>query len=69
MDDTGFLNEGVRSAGVQRQYFGTAGRTENCQIGVCSSPTPHPRLDADRPPPVFARVRDGRPRPVPAGRH
>ncbi|MEU2166075.1 IS701 family transposase [Streptomyces sp. NPDC019208] len=34
VDDTGFLKKGVRSAGVQRQYSGTAGRTENCQIGV-----------------------------------
>jgi SRSO17 transposase len=33
-DDTGFLKKGERSAGVQRQYSGTAGRTENCQIGV-----------------------------------
>ncbi len=33
-DDTGFLKKGVKSAGVQRQYSGTAGRTENCQIGV-----------------------------------
>jgi SRSO17 transposase len=33
-DETGFLKKGVRSAGVQRQYSGTAGRTENCQIGV-----------------------------------
>ncbi|PBC69650.1 IS4 family transposase [Streptomyces sp. TLI_235] len=33
-DDTGFLKKGVRSAGVQRQYSGTAGRTENCQIGT-----------------------------------
>jgi SRSO17 transposase len=31
---TGFLKKGTRSAGVQRQYSGTAGRTENCQIGV-----------------------------------
>nr|WP_198141555.1 IS701 family transposase [Micromonospora sp. ATCC 39149]QLK01739.1 IS701 family transposase [Micromonospora carbonacea]QLK01740.1 IS701 family transposase [Micromonospora carbonacea] len=34
VDDTGFLEKGTRSAGVQRQYFGTAGRTENCQVGV-----------------------------------
>jgi SRSO17 transposase len=34
VDDTGFLKKGIRSAGVQRQYSGTAGRTENCQIGV-----------------------------------
>jgi SRSO17 transposase len=34
VDDTGFLKKGRVSAGVQRQYSGTAGRTENCQIGV-----------------------------------
>ncbi|AXQ58837.1 IS701 family transposase [Streptomyces albidoflavus] len=34
VDDTGFLKKGLRSAGVQRQYSGTAGRTENCQVGV-----------------------------------
>ena len=34
LDDTGFLKKGVRSAGVQRQYSGTAGRVENCQVGV-----------------------------------
>jgi SRSO17 transposase len=33
-DETGFLKKGTGSAGVQRQYSGTAGRTENCQIGV-----------------------------------
>src|ERR1700756_3035313 len=33
-DDTGFLKKGTRSAGVQRQYSGTAGRTENCQVGA-----------------------------------
>jgi len=33
-DDTGFLKKGIRAAGVQRQYSGTAGRTENCQVGV-----------------------------------
>ena len=34
LDDTGFVKKGTRSAGVQRQYSGTAGRTENCQVGV-----------------------------------
>nr|AGS49536.1 mobile element protein [uncultured bacterium esnapd8] len=34
IDDTGFLKKGTRSAGVQRHYSGTAGRTENCQVGV-----------------------------------
>ena len=33
-DETGFLKKGTGSAGVQRQYSGTAGRTENCQVGV-----------------------------------
>ena len=34
IDETGFLKQGTHSAGVQRQYSGTAGRVENCQIGV-----------------------------------
>jgi SRSO17 transposase len=34
VDGTGFLEKGTRSAGVQRQYSGTAGRIENCQIGT-----------------------------------
>lgn len=34
VDETGFLKKGKKSAGVQRQYSGTAGRVENCQIGV-----------------------------------
>jgi SRSO17 transposase len=33
-DETGFLKKGRMSAGVQRQYSGTAGRIENCQLGV-----------------------------------
>lgn len=34
VDETGFLKKGVHSVGVGRQYSGTAGRIENCQIGV-----------------------------------
>jgi SRSO17 transposase len=34
LDETGFLKKGAKSVGVQRQYSGTAGRIENCQIGV-----------------------------------
>jgi SRSO17 transposase len=34
IDETGFLKKGAKSVGVQRQYSGTAGRIENCQIGV-----------------------------------
>jgi len=34
LDETGFLKKGAKSAGVQRQHSGTAGRIENCQTGV-----------------------------------
>ena len=34
VDETGFLKQGKESCGVKRQYSGTAGRIENCQIGV-----------------------------------
>jgi len=34
VDETGFVKKGAKSVGVQRQYSGTAGRTENCQVGV-----------------------------------
>ncbi|WP_432857039.1 IS701 family transposase [Amycolatopsis sp. CA-161197] len=33
-DETGFVKKGTKSAGVARQYSGTAGRIENSQIGV-----------------------------------
>jgi SRSO17 transposase len=34
VDETGFLKKGGKSAGVKRQYSSTAGRIENCQVGV-----------------------------------
>ena len=50
VDDTGFLKKGTRSAGVQRQYSGTAGRTENCQVGTFlayASPKGRALIDRD----------------------
>ena len=34
LDETGFLKKGTKSAGVGRQYSGTAGKVENCQVGT-----------------------------------
>jgi SRSO17 transposase len=34
VDETGFIKKGNRSVGVKRQYSGTAGKVENCQIGT-----------------------------------
>ena len=49
VDETGFLKKGVKSAGVQRQYSGTAGRVENCQLGVfCAYVTGNGRALIDR---------------------
>ena len=48
VDETGFLKKGMKSVGVKRQYSGTAGRIENCQVGVflayCSN-TGHALID------------------------
>src|SRR5438105_12401238 len=49
VDETGFLKKGTKSVGVQRQYSGTAGRRENCQIGVfLSYASPQGRAFLDR---------------------
>jgi SRSO17 transposase len=34
VDETGFLKKGSTSVGVQRQYSGSAGKVDNCQLGV-----------------------------------
>ncbi len=50
VDETGFLKKGNRSAGVARQYSGTAGRIENSQIGVFlayASPTGRALIDRE----------------------
>ena len=49
VDETGFLKKGSKSAGVARQYSGTAGRIENCQVGVfLAYATPAGRTFIDR---------------------
>jgi len=58
-DETGFLKKGRRSAGVQRQYSGTAGRVENCQLGVfLAYAAPGGGAGADRPGAVSPGVVD-----------
>jgi SRSO17 transposase len=50
IDETGFLKQGRKSVGVKRQYSGTAGRIENCQIGVFvtyAAPEGHVLLDRE----------------------
>jgi SRSO17 transposase len=49
VDETGFIKKGIRSAGVARQYTGTTGKIDNCQIGVfCAYATPAGRALIDR---------------------
>ncbi|MFG1799502.1 transposase [Micromonospora carbonacea] len=48
VDETGFPKKGVKSARVQRQYSGTAGRNENRQLGVLAYASLHGRPLVDR---------------------
>ena len=49
LDETGFVKKGTKSAGVKRQYTGTAGRIENSQVGVfLGYASPHGRALIDR---------------------
>jgi SRSO17 transposase len=50
VDETGFLKKGTTSVGVQRQYSGTAGKVDNCQLGVFlayASPTGRAFIDRE----------------------
>ncbi len=50
VDETGDVKKGRASAGVQRQYSGTAGRVENCQVAVFLSyaaPAGHALIDRE----------------------
>jgi SRSO17 transposase len=50
VDETGFLKPGIKSVGVKRHDSGTAGRIENCQIGVFltyAAPEGHVLLDRE----------------------
>jgi SRSO17 transposase len=62
VDETGFLKKGDRSAGVSREYTGTAGRIENAQVGVfLTYSAPRGRTFLDRElylPKVWAEDRD-----------
>lgn len=49
LDETGFLKQGTKSVGVARQYSGTAGKVDNCQIGVfLGYASPKGRAGVDR---------------------
>jgi SRSO17 transposase len=67
LDETGFVKKGDKSAGVQRQYSGTAGRIENCQDRRVPRLRRPPWAGADRPRPLPARALDRRPGPVRRG--
>lgn len=48
VDETGFPKKGTKSVGVKRQYSGTLGRVDNCQVGVLAnycSPKGHTLID------------------------
>lgn len=69
VDETGFLEKGTHSAGAARQYSGTAGRTENCQVDVFQAYSPRCATAFIDRGPVPAKGMDRRPRPLPEDGH
>src|SRR3954464_14984087 len=68
VDETGFIKKGTRSAGVGRQYTGTTGKIDNCQIGVfCAYATPSGRALIDPEPYLPRAWTDDRERACAAG--
>lgn len=63
VDETGFLKKGIKSAGVQRQYSGTAGRTEKLPTRGIPGLRQPTRAQADRPGAVSAPRLVRQPRP------
>jgi SRSO17 transposase len=50
IDETGFIKKGTHSAGVQRQYTGTSGKKDNCQVGTFvayATPDGHALIDRE----------------------
>ena len=58
VDETGDLKKGTATVGVQRQYTGTAGRTENAQVAVYLAYAARAGSRVHRPGPVPAPVLD-----------
>jgi DDE superfamily endonuclease len=68
VDETGDMKKGTATVGVQHQYSGTAGRTENCQVAVhlvYASERDHAFIDREV---VPAPLVDRRPGSVRGGR-
>ena len=61
VDETRFLKKGTTSVGVQRQYSGTAGKVDNCQLGVFLAYALPAGAGDDRSGTVPARELDRRP--------
>jgi SRSO17 transposase len=69
IDETGFIKQGKKSAGVMRQYCGASGKIDNCQVGVFLSwqtAKGHALFDGTL---YLPQGVDPRPRAVPRSRH